>query len=70
MRGSPLYEIGTLLWLQVLSDTDSFQQYPFVGVGSTTHRRIRIPSFTETIMTLRACDTILVIIGIHFIACS
>lgn len=68
--GLALYEIGTLLWLNVLAQTELSQAYPFVGLGFVLTVFFGYAVFNDTLSAMRLTGTAVVIAGIVLVARS
>ena len=70
IAGLALYAVGTLLWLNVLSRVEVSQAYPFVGLGFVLTAVLGSVLFGDTLTMPRITGTVLVMLGIYFIARS
>lgn len=66
--GLALYGLGAVLWLGVLARVDVGQAYPFVGLGFLLTMMFGVLFLGEILSTPRLLGTLLVVVGVIFVA--
>ncbi|SHI45011.1 SMR family transporter [Desulfosporosinus lacus] len=70
MSGVVLYGLSFILWVKVLSKVELSYAYPFVGLGYIVILCFSYFVFKEDISLFRAIGTLLIMIGVVFVAQS
>lgn len=70
MTGMALYGLSFILWVKVLSKVELSYAYPFVSLGYIVILCFSYFVFKENISLFRAIGTLLIMVGVVFVARS
>lgn len=70
MSGMALYGLSFILWVKVLSKVELSYAYPFVSLGYIVILCFSYFVFKENISLFRAIGTLLIMVGVVFVARS